>query len=108
VTLIRSRRIGWAEKKLQIPRLPPDFLSGSVASFNPVRLSFKKAAYVAVDECCVVGNPEFARDDKIWGSLHTSKLGWADGKMRRTALSRKLCSPDLPDSGSAMLRLQRK
>jgi hypothetical protein len=32
-----------------------------------VRLSSKKAAYVAVDECCVVGNPEFARDDKVEG-----------------------------------------
>jgi hypothetical protein len=49
---------------LQIPRLPPDFLSGLVASVNLVRLSLKKAAYVAVDWCCVVGNPEFARDDK--------------------------------------------
>jgi hypothetical protein len=29
-----------------------------------MRLSSKKAAYVAVDEYRVVGNPEFARDDK--------------------------------------------
>jgi hypothetical protein len=29
-----------------------------------MRLSLKKAAYVAVDESSVVGNPEFARDDK--------------------------------------------
>jgi hypothetical protein len=35
-----------------------------VVSVNPMRLSLKKAAYVAVDECRVVGNPEFARDDK--------------------------------------------
>jgi hypothetical protein len=51
----------------QIPRLPPDFLSGLVASVNFVRLSLKKAAYVAVDESSVVGNPEFARDDKRGG-----------------------------------------
>jgi hypothetical protein len=38
-----------------------------VASVNLVRLSLKKAAYVAVDWCCVVGNPEFARDDKFEG-----------------------------------------
>jgi hypothetical protein len=53
--------------KLQVPRLPPHFLSGLVASVNLVRLSIKKAAYVAVDWCSVVGNPEFARDDKGWG-----------------------------------------
>jgi hypothetical protein len=29
-----------------------------------MRLSSKKAAYVVVDESSVVGNPEFARDDK--------------------------------------------
>jgi hypothetical protein len=52
------------EGELQIPRLPPDFLSGLVASVNLVRLSLKKAAYVAVDGSSVVGNPEFARDDK--------------------------------------------
>jgi hypothetical protein len=33
-------------------------------SIDLMRLSLLKAAYVAVDECCVVGNPEFARDDK--------------------------------------------
>jgi hypothetical protein len=49
---------------LQIPRLPPDFLSGLVASVNFMRLSLKKAAYVAVDESSVLGNPECARDDK--------------------------------------------
>jgi len=35
-----------------------------VASVNLVRLSLKKAAYAAVDWCSVVGNPEYARDDK--------------------------------------------
>ena len=50
--------------ELQVPRLPPEFLSGLVASVNLVRLSLKKAAYVVVLEICVVGNPEFARDDK--------------------------------------------
>ncbi len=54
-----------AERELQVPRLPPDFLSGFVISVNLVRLSLKKAAYVAVDECSVVGNPEYARDDKV-------------------------------------------
>jgi hypothetical protein len=56
----------------QIPRLPPDFLSGLVVSVDFMRLSLLKAAYVAVDECCVVGNPEFARDDKFKGSGHLS------------------------------------
>ncbi len=54
-----------AERTLQLPRLPPDFLSGFVVSVSLMRLSLKKAAYVAVDECSVVGNPEFARDDKV-------------------------------------------
>jgi hypothetical protein len=35
-----------------------------------MRLSSKKAAYVVVDESSVVGNPEFARDDKGEGSAH--------------------------------------
>jgi hypothetical protein len=29
-----------------------------------MRLSLRKAAYVAVNESSVVGNPEYARDDK--------------------------------------------
>jgi hypothetical protein len=32
-----------------------------------MRLSSKKAAYVVVLESSVVGNPEYARDDKGWG-----------------------------------------
>jgi hypothetical protein len=58
---------GWlgGKGKLQIPRLPPDFLSGLVVSVNLMRLSSKKAAYVVVFESSVVGNPEFARDDKV-------------------------------------------
>jgi hypothetical protein len=40
---------------LQIRRLPPDFLSDLVASVNFMRLSLKKAAYVAVYESSVVG-----------------------------------------------------
>jgi hypothetical protein len=62
----------WRQGAQQVPRLPPDFLSGLVASVNFMRLSLKKAAYVAVDESSVVGNPEFAptarrgrRDDKV-------------------------------------------
>jgi hypothetical protein len=47
----------------QVPRLPPDFLSGLVVSVNLMRLSSKKAAYVVVDESSVVGNPEYAPND---------------------------------------------
>src|ERR1700722_1917314 len=35
-----------------------------MASVNLARLSIKKAAYVAVDESSVTGNPEFAPNDK--------------------------------------------
>jgi hypothetical protein len=35
--------------KLQIPRLPPDFLSSLVVSIDLMRLSLLKAAYVTVD-----------------------------------------------------------
>jgi hypothetical protein len=52
-----------AERELQIPRLPPDFLSGFVVSVNLMRLSLEKAAYVVVFESSVVGNPEFAPND---------------------------------------------
>jgi hypothetical protein len=52
----------------QVPRLPPDFLSGLVVSVNLMRLSSKKAAYVVVDESSVVGNPDFAPNDKKGGS----------------------------------------
>jgi hypothetical protein len=38
-----------------------------VASVNRMRLSLEKAAYVVVFESTVVGNPEFARDDKRGG-----------------------------------------
>jgi hypothetical protein len=62
------------ERALQVPRLPPDFPSGLVLSMDFMRLSLLKAAYVAVDESSVVGNPEFAptarrgrRDDKVEG-----------------------------------------
>ena len=60
------------ERELQIPRLPPDFLSGRVVSVNPMRLSSQKAAYVVALESSEVGNPEFARDDKGEGSAHLS------------------------------------
>ena len=39
-----------------------------------MRLSSKKAAYVVVDESSVVGNPEFARDDK--GGVGASRGNW--------------------------------
>jgi uncharacterized NAD-dependent epimerase/dehydratase family protein len=59
------RSSGAANSKLQVPRLPPDFLSGLVGSMDFMRLSSKKAAYVVVGESSVVGNPEYARDDKV-------------------------------------------
>jgi hypothetical protein len=51
--------------KQQVPRLPPDFLSDLVVSVNIMRLSSKKAAYVVASESSVLGNPDFARDDKF-------------------------------------------
>jgi hypothetical protein len=69
-------------KELQIPRLPPDFLSSLVASANLMRLSLEKAAYVVVVESSVVGNPESARDDKGGsGAQLCSRQG--DGESRR-------------------------
>ena len=65
--LTERRPLCGSRGALQIPRLPPDFLSGLVVSVNFMRLSLKKAAYVVVDESSVVGNPEFARDDKVEG-----------------------------------------
>jgi hypothetical protein len=64
--------------ELQVPRLPPGFLSGLVALVNFMRLSLKKAAYVAVDESSVVGNPEFARDDKVGGLRFHAMLSLMD------------------------------
>jgi hypothetical protein len=45
-----------------------------------MRLSLKKAAYVAAYEISVIGNPEFARDDKVEGSAHLSSgyEGWTE------------------------------
>jgi hypothetical protein len=63
VNLLRAQFL--YERKLQVPRLPPDFLSALVVSVNLMRLSSEKAAYVVVFESSVVGNPEFARDDKV-------------------------------------------
>jgi len=40
-----------------------------------MRLSSKKAAYVVVDESSVVGNPEFARDDKLRVAAHLGSGG---------------------------------
>jgi hypothetical protein len=77
-------------RELQVPRLPPDFLSGLVASVNFMRLSLRKAAYVALDESSVVGNSEFARDDKGEGGAHLS--GGYRGMDRATA------SPSHPTS----------
>jgi hypothetical protein len=59
VTFIRGRQIGWTEKKQQVAiRLrsgqalhcaTPDFLLSLVALANFMRLSLRKAAYVAPD-----------------------------------------------------------
>jgi hypothetical protein len=49
-----------------------------------MRLSLKKAAYVAVDESSVVGNPEYARDDK-WGVvtlIRGCRIGWTEKKQQ--------------------------
>jgi hypothetical protein len=45
-----------------------------------MRLSLKKAAYVAVDESSVVGNPEFARDDKwrVVTFIKGRQIGWTE------------------------------
>jgi hypothetical protein len=61
---LTGRAVVWCQGAQQVPRLPPDFLSGLVALVNCMRLSLRKAAYVAVNESSVVGNPEYARDDK--------------------------------------------
>jgi hypothetical protein len=71
------------ERELQIPRLPPDFLSGLVVSVNRMRLSLEKAAYVAVFESSVVGNPEFARDDKGGGQRSPQQPLPRDGQSGR-------------------------
>jgi hypothetical protein len=64
-----SKSISWrgvgGDRELQVPRLPPDLLSDFVVSAKIMRLSVKKAAHVAVDECSAVGNPEFAANDKL-------------------------------------------
>ena len=88
-------RITWGVVKrkgaLQVPRLPPDFLSGLVASLNLMRLSSKKAAYVVVLENSIVGNPEFARDDKgeVCSFRHSCDLDGMNCSLRawRTVLS---------------------
>jgi hypothetical protein len=58
------RAVAFRKGAPQVPRLPPDFLSDFVISVKLMRLSLKKAAYVAVNERSEVGNPECARDDK--------------------------------------------
>jgi len=70
---------------LQVPRLPPDFLSTLVVSVNLMRLSSEKAAYVVVSENSVLGNPEFARDDKGEDNAHldSSYRGWTEPRILR-------------------------
>ena len=67
-----------AERELQIPRLPPDFLSGLVASVKP-RAAFLKESRIRGRWLVPrVGNPEFARDDKVEvGDFYKELLlGW--------------------------------
>jgi len=68
----------------QVPRLPPDFLSGLVVSVDFMRLSSKKAAHVVVEESSVVGNPEFARDDKGEGGRRPLVPVNLDGEIQPT------------------------
>jgi hypothetical protein len=75
---LTRRAFVWCQGAQQVPRLPPDFLSGLVALVNFMRLSLKKAAYLAVDESSVVGNPEFARDDKVGGLRFHAMLSLMD------------------------------
>ena len=49
-----------------------------------MRLSLKKAAYVAVVESSVAGNPEFARDDKVEvGDFCEVPSDWMDRKKQQ-------------------------
>ena len=49
-----------------------------------MRLSLKKAAYVGVCESSVVGNPEFARDDKVeGGDFYWGPSGGMDRKKQQ-------------------------
>jgi hypothetical protein len=54
----------WVGKRTAGPSASSGFLSGLVVSIDLMRLSLLKAAYVAVDESCVVGNPEFAPNEQ--------------------------------------------
>jgi hypothetical protein len=84
---LTRRAFVWCQGAQQVPRLPPDFLSGLVALVNFMRLSLKKAAYVAVNESSVVGNPEYApaagrgrRDDKwrVVTFVRGCRIGWTE------------------------------
>jgi hypothetical protein len=57
---------GWG-KRTADPSASSGFPVWLVVSVDFMRLSSKKAAYVVVGESSVVGNPEFARDDKRGG-----------------------------------------
>ena len=76
--------VAFRKGALQVPRLPPDFLSGLVASVNLMRLSSKKAAYVVVLEICVVGNPEFAPNEQpgLATQSEVSVMRWLCDKSR--------------------------
>jgi hypothetical protein len=80
--LTERRPLCGSRGALQVPRLPPDFLSGLVAPVNFMRLSLRKAAYVAVYGSSVVGNPECARDDKwrVVAFIKGRSIGWTEGR----------------------------
>ena len=70
----------WGQGALQVPRLPPDFLSGLVASVKP-RAAFLEESRIRGRWLVPrVGNPEFARDDKVEGGdcYGESLLGWGE------------------------------
>jgi hypothetical protein len=70
----------WGKGTLQVPRLPPDFLSGLVASVKP-RAAFLKESRIRGRWLVQrVGNPEFVRDDKVEGGDFYGKslLGWGE------------------------------
>jgi hypothetical protein len=91
---LTRRAFVWCQGAQQVPRLSPNFLPGLVASANFMRLSLKKAAYVAVDESSVVGNPEYARDDKwrVVTFIRGCRIGWTEKQQQVPRLSQDFLS----------------
>jgi hypothetical protein len=97
--LTERRPLGWRRGAPQIPRLPSDFLSGLVASVNFMRLSLKKAAYVAVYESREVGNPgSLPRHAGAGGMtkwravtfIRGRQIGWTEKKQHGPSLRSKV------------------